>query len=308
MDIVQELQAMNLTPFVSVIVPVFNDSERLKICLRALEDQRYPKHLYEVIVVDNGSEDSVVTVVAEFGQARASYEGRPGSYAARNRGLALARGEVLAFTDADCIPAADWIEKGVANLLHEPHCGLVAGRVNVFPQDPSRPTAVELYESRTALLQKEYVEVGGFGATANVFTRKVVFERVGLFDRDLKSGGDIEWSRRVSSYGYRLVYADDVCVAHPARRSFEQLYRKVTRVIGGVHDLRCRNVKDSHSRIGKGFLVDSLPPVRASLRVLRDPGIPSIYSKVKLISVMFFVQYAQVWETVRLQLGAGPKR
>jgi hypothetical protein len=105
-----------------------------------------------------------------------------------------------------------------------------------------------------------------------------------------------------------LVYADDVCVAHPARRSFEQLYRKVTRVIGGVHDLQCRNVKDSHSRIGKGFLVDSLPPVRASLRVLRDPGIPSIYSKVKLISVMFFVQYAQVWETVRLQLGAGPKR
>jgi glycosyltransferase involved in cell wall biosynthesis len=189
---------VNNALFVSVIVPVFNDAERLKVCLRALEDQTYLKQLYEVIVVDNGSEESVEPVVAEFGHARVSHEERSGSYAARNRGLALARGEIIAFTDADCIPAADWIEKGVANLLRLSHCGLIAGRVDVFPQDPHRPTAVELYESRTALLQKEYVEDGGFGATANMFTRRAVFERVGLFDGGLKSGGDIEWSRRVA--------------------------------------------------------------------------------------------------------------
>ncbi|HAA30818.1 MAG TPA: glycosyl transferase family 2, partial [Cyanobacteria bacterium UBA8553] len=75
-------------PFVSVIVPVFNDAKRLKICLDALEHQTYPKHLYEVIVVDNGSDknEDIEGVVAQFGQAIASYESIPGSYAARNKG------------------------------------------------------------------------------------------------------------------------------------------------------------------------------------------------------------------------------
>lgn len=296
------------THFVSVIIPVYEDAKRLERCLQALENQTYAKRLYEVIVVDNGSKESIEPVVAGFRQARASYEGRSGSYAARNKGLALARGEIIAFTDADCIPAADWIEKGVATIVRMSHCGLVAGRVNLFPQDPNNPTAIELYERRTALLQKEYVEVGGFGATANIFTSKVVFERMGLFDEDLKSGGDIEWSRRVSSHGYHLAYADDVCVTHPARRSFEQLYRKVTRVIGGLYDLQHKNMKDTHPHIGKGFIIDSLPPIRASLRVLCEPGSTSLYDRTKIIVVMFFVQYVQVWETVRLTLGGRSKR
>lgn len=296
------------TPFVSVIIPVYNDPGRLDRCLQALENQTYAKRSYEVIVVDNGSDESIEPVVAGFRQVRASYEGRPGSYHARNQGIVLARGEIIAFTDADCIPAANWIEKGVANMLRMPRSEVVAGRVDIVPREPNNPTAVELYESRTALLQKEYVEVGGFGATANLFTRKVIFERVGAFDGDLKSGGDIEWSRRASSHGYHPTYADDVRVTHPALRSIGQLYGKVARVTGGLRDLQHKNVNGSHPRIGKGFIVDSLPPIRASLRVLREPGIPRLRNKVKVVLVMFFVQYVQVWETVRLTLGGRSKR
>lgn len=296
--------------FVSVIVPVFNDAERLPLCLEALENQTYPKNSYEVIVIDNGSDESIEPVVARFLKARAGYEGRSSSYAARNKGISLAQGEVIAFTDADTIPSTDWIEKGVANLLRSPRCALVAGRVEIFCKDPAHPTAVELYESRMYLLQKEYVEVGRFGATANLFTFREVFDRVGLFDDHVKSSGDAEWGQRVSAYGYRLMYADDTCVAHPARYSFGQLYRRVTRVIGGLHDL---NHKKSCSRIdngfiGKGFFVDSLPPVRSSIRVLFDPGTKGIYTKVKIIIVMFFVQYVQVWERIRLMAGGKSKR
>jgi glycosyltransferase involved in cell wall biosynthesis len=286
---------------------VFNDGERLKVCLRALEEQTYPKQLYEVIVVDNGSAEDVQPFVVRFGHATVAYESRPGSYAARNAGVSVARGQVLAFTDSDCIPSRDWIENGVAALLRTPQCGLVAGKIDIVIKNAHHPTAVELYEAKTALRQREYLEAGGFGATANVFTYREVFHRVGPFDAEVKSGGDIEWGQRVSSHGYRLIYADNVCVAHPARHSFGQLHRRVARVIGGMHDLnRKKNVL--YIELGKGLLIDSLPPVRASLRVLSDPGIESLYNKVKIIVVMFFVQYAQVWETVRLKIGGHSAR
>ena len=108
---------MRAIPFVSVVIPVYNDSVRLKTCLQALEAQTYPKEVYEVIVVDNGSDESIEPVVAEFPQARASYETHPGSYAARNKGVSISRGEVLAFTDLDDILAPDWIEILCSNSL-----------------------------------------------------------------------------------------------------------------------------------------------------------------------------------------------
>jgi glycosyltransferase involved in cell wall biosynthesis len=267
------MSTASIPPFVSVIVPVFDDAERLALCLESLERQTYSKNLYQVIVVDNGSAESVKPVVAGFRQAGAVYENRPGSYAARNTGISLARGDVLAFTDADCIPSQDWIQKGVAALLGISRGGLVAGRIDIMFRDPDHPTAVELYEARCSLRQRQYVEVGGFGATANLFTFREVFDRV----------------------------------AHPARRSVGELYRKVARVIGGLHDLN-RKKKVSYIDIGKGFFIDSLPPVRASNGVLSDPGIETLRNKIKIIAVMFFVQYAQVWERVRLKLGVRSKR
>lgn len=118
--------------FVSVVIPVSNDFERLKTCLKALEEQTYPKKLYEVIVVDNGSDEDINPLVIQFSQAFATQESRRGSYTARNKGDSLAKGDVIAFTDSDCIPNCDWIEKGVANLLQVFNCGLVVGKIKVF--------------------------------------------------------------------------------------------------------------------------------------------------------------------------------
>src|SRR4051812_27832091 len=96
-------------PFVSVIVPVFNQSEPLRACLRALNGQTSPRARFEVIVVDNGSTDPVSVPTGSHSTVRVEGESKPGSYAARNRGVAIARGSVIAFTDADCVPAADWV-------------------------------------------------------------------------------------------------------------------------------------------------------------------------------------------------------
>ena len=146
-------------PFVSVIIPVYNDTERLNKCLHLLQNQTYPQNRYEVIVVDNGSEENIESIVSNYTQARITDENRPGSYAARNKGISLARGEIIAFTDSDCLPELDWIQKGVANLLKNENCGLVGGKINLFFKDINQPKAVELYESIHEFQQKFYIEI-----------------------------------------------------------------------------------------------------------------------------------------------------
>jgi glycosyltransferase involved in cell wall biosynthesis len=183
------------SPFVSVIVPVFNDIERLKICLQALEQQTYPQHLYETIVVDNNGSDTdldLAGVIAKFRHAIATFEQTPGSYAARNQGISIAKGSILAFTDADCIPSANWLERGVENLLKFPACGLIAGKITIFFKDPDRPKTVELYEYLTAFPQQQLIEKSHFGATANIFTFRSVIDKIGRFNSNLKSSGDLE--------------------------------------------------------------------------------------------------------------------
>ncbi|WP_406672106.1 glycosyltransferase, partial [Natronospira sp.] len=87
---------------VAVIVPVYDDARRLAGCLRALEEQTYPADRYQVLVVDNGSGEDIAGVCRAFPRVRCVSEPRPGSYAARNKGIACTEGEFLAFTDSDC--------------------------------------------------------------------------------------------------------------------------------------------------------------------------------------------------------------
>lgn len=296
------------SPFVSVIIPVFNDAARLKICLKALENQTYPKSLYEVIVVDNASDEdeNIKGVVAQFGQAFATYESSPGSYAARNKGISLAKGDVIAFTDADCIPSQNWIEKGVSNLLQIPNCGLVAGKIEIFFKDPSHITPVELYESITAFPQKDLLEKQRGGATANVFTFKHVIEQVGVFNPNLKSNGDMEWGQRVYSSGYQQIYADDTCVAHPARSSFKELYRRTIRLVGGVYDLQEKqeySFLKQNTIFIENLIKNLVPPLMFVFNTLFDSRIKGVEEKFKVSYVMFFVRYVSAWEMIRLKLG-----
>jgi glycosyltransferase involved in cell wall biosynthesis len=299
--------------FVSVIIPVFNDCDRLKICLEKLANQTYPNHLYEIIVVDNASNngEEIEKVISQCSQAIATYESFPSSFAARNQGISLAKGEIIAFTDADCIPTIDWIEKGVKNLLSMPNCGLVAGKVDVFFKDSHRVTPVELYESITAFPQQELIEKYNYAATANVFTFKSVIDRVGNFDPYLKSSGDIEWGQRIAKFGYQQVYADDVCVAHPARYSFTQLIKRTIRLAGGVQDL---HDKQSSSPLDRNLLYlkelvkNLVPPVNFWLKILLGSNLQNPSQKLQVCWVMFIVRYTSAWEMLRLKFGGSSTR
>lgn len=293
-------------PFVSVIIPVFNDSRPLQSCLAALEKQTYPRERYEIIVVDNGSDEDIKSVVTQFPQAKIAFERRPGSYAARNQAIGTAQGEVLAFTDADCIPTESWLEKGVAHLLQVPNCGLVAGKIELSFQQVGRPTAVEFCDSVMFLNQKKYVTQEHFGATANLFTFKQVFEQVGLFNDGLKSGGDKEWGKRVFAANYAQSYAEEAKISHPARSSLKQLCKKVARTTGGSYQLS-RQQNDSVMVAVKDIAKHLKPPMKFILWRSSDPQL-SKARKIQFILIMLLLNYLSAWEKVRLELGFTPRR
>ena len=241
MDVSRPPAPAEPAPFVSVIVPVYNDERGLGIALRALLAQRYAPDRYEIIIVDNGSADGTLAAArgaeqAHPGRVRVLTEhAQRGSYAARNCGIAAARGTVLAFTDADCAPAPDWIGQGVAALA-ESGAALAAGRIDMTFRG-AHPNVWEHLDAVGKLNQQRYVEAYGFGATANLFVQRAAVERHGAFRADLISGGDYEFGRRLTGAGEKAVYAAHAVVRHPARAAAGEVFKKERRIQQGRFQL-----------------------------------------------------------------------
>nr|WP_297425127.1 glycosyltransferase [uncultured Actinotalea sp.] len=224
-------------PTVTVVVPVYDDVDRLRLCLRALARQDYPAHLLDVVVVDNASpSDQSPALPTGDARFRLLHEARRGSYAARNTGVAAARGDVLAFTDADCVPRPDWISRAVDRWGGAADRA-VGGDIRLVFRDGRGPVSgPELYEVQHDFLQRTYVERWHFAATANLVVPRPLFERVGAFDSALQSGGDLDWGRRLAGAGGHLVFAADAVVEHPSRPTWGELGRKTVRVANGLAD------------------------------------------------------------------------
>lgn len=233
-----------LVPFVSVIIPVFNDTERLRACLAALTQQTYPSDRFEVIVIDNGS-----TIPVELGDdyvgVRLLREPRPGVNRARATGVESARGSLLAFTDADCLPDTHWIREGVACFERTPNCGVVAGHVTMYDDGAPPPTVATMLSVATHLRQEQFVR-GHWAALANVFTSRAVLNHVGTLNPAYLSSGETEWCARVHAAGYQIVYAARAEVRHPARATTASLLKRAVRFEYAWRQLR----REAH--IGRG--------------------------------------------------------
>lgn len=299
-------EAESARPFASVVVPVYNDAARLMACLRALGQQTYPADRYEVIVVDNGSDVAVAPMVtAALPSARVVNESQPGSYAARNRGLAMAQGEVIALTDSDCLPAAQWLEEGVRALVQTPNCGLVGGRIDVLFADPADPTPVEILSALTARRQAQFIGVDHFGETANLFTFRAVVEKVGPFEPGLRARGDVVFGQRVFAAGYRQVYADRAVVTHPAPRSLRELRRRTARMVGGKYDVR--RLVPGPAPVTRTGSTDARNVPRLAARIWRSKEIRRL-KRWRVLGVLVFVQGVAFCERFRLLAGGTARR
>lgn len=202
------------TPFVSIIVPTLNREMHLRNCLDSLFKLDYPRSKFEVIVVDNGSTDGTMEMVyREFPEVKLVFEKRKSSCFARNAGWKNAKGQIVAYTDDDCVVDPCWLRILVSSFTSA-GIGGVGGPLLLLLRPESivrkfHGTPVgNFYKGEEKILVKELI-------TANLAVRREVFKKnrfdVSLPYTDLE---DIDFCRSLIEAGYKLLYIPDAKVYH----------------------------------------------------------------------------------------------
>lgn len=183
---------------ISVVIPFRNAERHIERCLHALARQEGFGGEYEVLAVDDGSGDRSAEIARRFPNVRLLRSPGRGPYAARNAGIRASDGDVVAFTDADCEPARDWLRRIAAELGRDGAEIVVGPRL---PADQPRLSRVAAYE-RT----KDAYVFGGrrthlyYASAQNLAARRTAFERFGLF-RERRRGSDTLLVRRAIEVG-----------------------------------------------------------------------------------------------------------
>jgi GT2 family glycosyltransferase len=230
------------TPLVTVAVCTRDRPDDLRRCLDALERIDYP--LLELLVIDNApaTEAAKREVLSRNGRVRYAPEHRPGLSWARNRAIAEAKGEILAFTDDDVLVDPGWVTELVEAFGSDPEIMAVTGLVVPSELDTDAQVLFERYRSfgrgfsrvrvqaaPGATLAARYGLTGSFGAGANMAFRRRLFDEIGPFDPSLgpgaltRGGDDLEMFFRVLKAGHALVYEPRALVRHRHRRSMTEL-------------------------------------------------------------------------------------
>jgi glycosyltransferase involved in cell wall biosynthesis len=284
---------------VSVIVPVFNHWDLVPELLDCLQAQTLDQGSFEVLLVDNAS-DVLPSDLRLPSWARLMHCPTPGSYAARNAAVAAARGDTLAFTDADCRPMPDWLESGIACIEDTSHDAIIAGDIVIEPRDRSNVTPYELYDMALGMPQRRYVR-RGYAVTANLFVPSRIMQRSGGFDATRFSGGDAEFCRRVVAAGAGLKFCPRATTRHPARREWDELVTKARRIKGGQIKAGARSRRLSY------VFRTLMPPFRVWGMALRADRL-SIGQRMTVCAIKARLWRVEMAEMLRLVLGKPPNR
>lgn len=285
-------------PKVTVVVPHYNDPKSLELCLQALERQTYPEADREIVVADNASPqgaEALERLIA--GRARLVIVPDKGAGPARNGGVAAARGELLAFTDCDCAPEPQWLAEGVAALQRS---DFVGGRMKVLVEDPSRLTGPEAFERVFAFDNARYVLEKGFTVTANLFCTRALFDRVGGFRTGVSE--DLEWSQRAAAAGYRIGYAPEAAVGHPARRTWPELVGKWRRLNLETFGLYAPHPGGRLRWLARSCLLP-LSALAHTPKVLASGELSSLSERLAALGVLYRLRLWRMADAFRLGLG-----
>jgi glycosyltransferase involved in cell wall biosynthesis len=288
-------------PVISVIVPVWNDEKRIGQCIEALKRQSLDADLFEIIVVDNGSTDSTVSLVGGSAGVILLHEPQPGSYAARNTGLDFARGEYAAFTDSDCMPQSDWLEVGLNAVRGRAEIGIIAGRIAIGETTGTYNRACLNYERYLSMPEDGHARYG-FAITANWFSRRQILLEKGGFDATLKSGGDLELSRRIFKAGLQIVYLPTAVVVHPPRIQIGEIVGKARRVVGG----RWASTR-GRLRLLKRMKTETKNFIQRTRKIAGTKNLTA-YERVEVAGLLLRLWIISLAELLRLQFGGTPTR
>jgi glycosyltransferase involved in cell wall biosynthesis len=254
-------------PSVSVVIASYRGPERVGACLEGLTAQDYPRDRFEVVVVDDGSPVPLAPRVEEFAaelRVSAHRQGNAGPAVARNAGAQRATGELLAFTDDDCVPASDWVRRLAAALLVQPDA-LVGGTVrNLLRHDRYAEATHDLI----AFLDATYGDACArrFFTSSNIAVARAEFLAVGGFDETfpVPGGEDRELCERWSAEGRPLARARHAVVWHAHGMTFGSFVRQHRNYGRGAYQVRHRRTAGDDRGI-------SPEPLGFYLRLVADP-------------------------------------
>lgn len=289
------MQNLNSKLVISVIVPIYQQWDLIGTLFDAMRKQSLPDGMWELIVVNNSSEEIPVIDNAPENIILLNCP-KPGSYAARNVGAKKASGSLFVFTDADCAPEANWLEEMYLEYIRSQDTSLLAGNIVIDQISSGVANIYELFDMATGLPQRHYVNKG-YAVTANLAIPKLIYDRVGGFDEERFSGGDAVFCQRAAGdHLFELVFLPNAIVHHPARNKWEDIATKIRRVKGG----QVRS--GSALRRTKYLAITLLPPVWKLFRILRSERI-SITDRFKVCLFQSGLWLFELYETMLLLLG-----
>lgn len=198
---------------ISIIIPTYNGAKRIKKCLDALNKQDYNGE-FEIIVVDDGSTDDTQQVIENYKQVTLIQQKNAGPAAARNHGANIAKGEILLFTDDDCVPIPDWISQMVQPFLDDPELVGVKGvyRTNQ-PELTARFVQLEYEDKYDVMAKHEYID---FIDTYSAGYSRDIFLKYDGFDTSfpVACAEDQELSFRIGRDGYKMKFIPQAIVYH----------------------------------------------------------------------------------------------
>ena len=275
--------------FISVIVPVYNEEKNIRSLIERLLDLNFPRNKYEVIVVDNNSKDNTSEIVKEF-QVIYLCEKKQSSYAARNKGIKESKGDILAFIDGDCIPDKDWLKNAITHFINE-DVDIIAGNIILSINYSIPLKLMDIYQLIAMGERQRNSEKEGKCAGGNLIVKKETFEKIGYFDERLISGGDGEWTKRATQYGFKIRYYEDVKIYHPPE-GFLSLFKRSIRIgygIAQIHYLlhRSFNLSALDDNRSMNIIQRSLEIYYRSIRLFWNSHKQGKINKGKLLLLVF---------------------
>ncbi len=235
----------------SVIVPAYNAERTIKDCIESLLNQDY-KDKYEVIVVDDGSTDDTAQIMTRYYPAvKFIKQSNAGPAAARNRGASEANGEIILFTDSDCVPQRDWIRMMVEPFHENKDVVGVKGRYRTKQRELTARFVQMEYEDKYRYMEKE--DFIDFIDTYSAGFRKEKFMEMKGYDTEFSvaCAEDVELSYRLAKRGYKMIFNPQAIVYHRHPSSIMDYLKKKYKFaywrVVAVQKNPEKMIKDSHT-------------------------------------------------------------
>lgn len=252
------------TPDISVVVPSFDRAARLDGCLRALEAQTIEPSQYEIIVCDDGSPvpvtDSLAATLETLSgrvHVRVIHQVNAGPASARNRGAAAAAGRFIAFTDDDCRPAPDWLERLLVRFAERPDA-LLGGGIRPSVESDGYALAMQAIMDFVYADQERRGGIRLF-STSNLAVPARAFERIGGFSTAFRqaAGEDYDLCARWFGAGGEVVYVPDAVVVHDPVLTLRTFWRQHHAYGRGLLRMRQR-MRERGIRLARQSLIERL--------------------------------------------------